>query len=152
MIKVILIALFAVFVGIQFIPVERTNPPVVREPQWDSPRTRELAVRACYDCHSNETVYPWYSMIAPISLLIAHDVKEGREELNFSEPPWGETHEAAEEVEEGEMPLAIYLPLHPEAKLSDAEKQELIDGLHATFGKSSGDHDSEDEDESHTHD
>jgi hypothetical protein len=59
------------FIILQLVPVARTNPAVVREPQWDSPQTRELAQRACYDCHSNETVWPWYAYIAPVSWQIA---------------------------------------------------------------------------------
>ena len=56
-------------VVIQFVPVERPNPPVLREPNWDSPETRALAQRACFDCHSNETTWPWYSQVAPVSWL-----------------------------------------------------------------------------------
>jgi len=123
---------------IQLIPYghERTNPAVVREPAWDSPRTRELFFRACRDCHSNETEWPWYSGFAPVSWLIRHDVDEGREHFNVSE--WGrprnEGDEAAEELEEGEMPPWFYLPAHPEARLTAAEKAELVDGLERTFG------------------
>jgi len=114
-----------------------TNPPVVAEPNWDSPRTRELFMRACGDCHSNETVWPWYSRVFPVSTLIANDVNEGRVRFNISE--WGvrenEAGESAEIVQEGEMPPAQFLLMHPEARLTPAEKQELIKGLIATFGK-----------------
>ncbi|MCL4431248.1 MAG: heme-binding domain-containing protein [Epsilonproteobacteria bacterium] len=127
-------------IAIQFIPYgnDHTNPPVVSEPTWDSPRTKELFNNACADCHSHQTKYPWYSNIAPISWLIAHDVEEGREHFNVS--TWGaqkknEGDEAAKEVREGEMPLWFYLPTHPEAKLSDTQKQELMSGLEKTFGK-----------------
>jgi hypothetical protein len=98
-------------------------------------------MRACGDCHSNESVWPWYSNIAPVSWLIQRDVDEGREHLNVS--AWGQAHEAHEEhegheisevVEEGNMPPAKYLILHPEAKLSATQKQQLIQGLTATFG------------------
>lgn len=122
---------------IQLVPYGRNhdNPPVLAEPQWDSPATRELAVRACYDCHSNETVWPWYSNIAPVSWLVQDHTDEGREKINFSE--WGtrkqETDELSEVVLEGEMPMKSYLPTHPEARLTDAEKQQLIDGFNATF-------------------
>ena len=113
-----------------------SNPPVVAEPDWDSPRTREIFMRSCGDCHSNETVWPWYTSIPPGSFLIARDVREGRENFNVSE--WGrpenEGDEAAEKVKEGEMPLPIYLVLHPEARLSDAEMSEFIQGLVNTFG------------------
>lgn len=75
------------FIAIQFVPVDKTNPPVVNEPRWDSPQTQALAERACYDCHSNQTKWPWYSNVAPVSWVLAHNVKEGRTKLNFSE--WG---------------------------------------------------------------
>jgi hypothetical protein len=66
---------------------DRQNPPVVQEPSWDSPQTLRLAKRACFDCHSNETVWPWYSYLFPMATLIQRDVDKGREALNFSE--WG---------------------------------------------------------------
>ncbi|MCC7370271.1 MAG: heme-binding domain-containing protein [Chloroflexi bacterium] len=129
--------LVVVFVGLQLVPFGRptTDPPVRREPNWDSPRTRELAVRACFDCHSNQVRYPWYSYVAPVSWLIAHDIEEARLKMNFSEwdLPQREAMEFREQIEKGQMPLPIYLPLHPEARLSDAEKQELLKGLDATF-------------------
>ena len=84
----------------------RDNPPVLAEVQWDSPRTRELAVKACYACHSNETKWPWYSNIAPGSWLIQKDVDEGRDELNFSE--WTgnrDSHGIVESVADGETEL-----------------------------------------------
>ncbi len=116
---------------------DHVNPPVVQEPNWDSPTTRELAVRACFDCHSNETAWPWYSNIAPVSWLVYRDVLEGREHLNFSD--WGaargesrEPGESAEAVERGKMPPAYYVWMHPDAKLTDAEKQQLIQGLQIT--------------------
>ena len=127
--------LVVVIVALQLIPYGRNhaNPPVQTEPQWDSPRTRELFVRACADCHSNETVWPWYSNLAPVSWLVQHDVDEGREKFNISDGR-GEADESAEKVSNGEMPLPIYTLMHPEAKLSASEKQELIQGLQATFG------------------
>ncbi|HEX5330741.1 heme-binding domain-containing protein [Sulfuricurvum sp.] len=138
--KAISAAVILSAVAIQFIPYgkDHTNPPVVSEPQWDSARTKELFNRACADCHSNETKYPWYSNIAPVSWLVAHDIEEGREKLNVSMlgvQPKNKVRDAAEEVEEGEMPIPPYLITHPEARLSDAEKKELIDGLEKTFGK-----------------
>lgn len=136
--RLLLVGFLALFIVIQMIPLAgaKTNPPVIAEPSWDNPETRALAQRACYDCHSNETKWPWYSNIAPISWLVIHDTIEGRSKLNFSE--WGigkqEADEAAEAVEKGEMPLPIYLPLHPEARLTAVEKAQLIQGLVATFG------------------
>lgn len=134
--KIGLIALGVIVGGfaiLQAVPYGRDheNPPVDQEPAWDSPATRDLAQRACFDCHSNETTWPWYSHIAPVSWLVQHDVEEGREHLNFSD--WAqkrqEIHEAAEEMEEGEMPMPIYLVLHSEAKLSPEEQKTLMDGL-----------------------
>ena len=124
------------FIGLQFIPYNRnhTNPPVVSEPNWDSQATKDIAVRACYDCHSNETVWPWYSNIAPVSWLIQRDVDSGRRHLNFSD--WANSREKQEIVEVisgGYMPPSQYLLMHPEAKLTDAEKQAFIDGIKATI-------------------
>jgi len=124
------------FIAIQLVPVSRANPPVVSEPNWDSPQTKALAERACFDCHSNETKWPAYSYVAPVSWLVAHDVNEGREKLNFSD--WANNSEEGEEmieaIQKGEMPMPIYLPLHPEASLTAAEQQQLIAGIQATFG------------------
>lgn len=142
-------------IAIQLVPVERTNPPVISEPNWDSPETRALAQRACFDCHSNETAWPWYSQVAPVSWLVADHVIEGRDKFNMSEWPSGEGDEAAETVAEGEMPLFGYVLMHPEAKLTPAETEQLIAGLKATFGgeaseeresaaeRGGGDHDDE---------
>ena len=123
-----------VLVGIQFIPVDRTNPAVVREPNWDSQATRDYAERACFDCHSNETKWPWYSYVAPMSWAVADHVHEGRSKFNVSEWPSGEGDEASKEVREGEMPLWEYTLLHPEAKLTPTEQREFIAGLEKTFG------------------
>jgi mono/diheme cytochrome c family protein len=145
-----LLGLVVVLVLIQFIPYGRdhASPPVVLEPVWDSPATRELFFRSCGDCHSNETSWPWYSNIAPVSWLVQKDVDEGREEFNVSE--WNrkenEGDEAAEEVREGEMPLFIYTLTHPEARLSDADREALTRGLVATFGDE-GEHDDHDDDD-----
>jgi len=123
------------FVLIQFIPIDRTNPAVTREVAWNAPETRALAQRACFDCHSNETVWPWYSYVAPISLRIASHVEEGREHLNFSawDQPNEDFEEIAKVIERGQMPTADYLLIHTEAQLSDTEKQALLEGLRATL-------------------
>ena len=130
-----LVGVVALLLLIQVVPYGRShaNPPVRQEPSWDSPQTRELAVRACYDCHSNETVWPWYSNVAPMSWLVQRDVDEGRRALNFSEwdRPQEEAGEAAESVAEGEMPPANYVLLHPQAALSQAERDALVRGLRA---------------------
>jgi len=137
--RTLLTALGGVVAGlvlIQLIPIRVTNPPVVQEPAWDSPRTAELARRACYNCHSNEVVLPWYGHVAPVAWLLYHDVDEGRDMLNLSEMnrPQEEAHEAGEVVLEGEMPPWYYAALHPEARLTDAERRELALGLDATLG------------------
>ena len=133
----------AVLVGIQLIPVWliQTNPPVQAEPAWASPRTRTLLKRACFDCHSNVTTWPLYSRVAPVSWLVTLDTIRGRRHLNFSE--WGRSPQSSERVpsandmieliNNGSMPPSNYLLLHPAAKLNDAERQDLINGLRATF-------------------
>jgi cytochrome c551/c552 len=126
------------FAAIQLVPYGRqhTNPPVTGEPAWDSPDTRALATRACFDCHSNETVWPAYANIAPVSWLVQHDVDEGRAALNFSEwtRPQKEAKEAAKEVREGEMPPASYTLMHAHARLSAADLDKLAAGLTKTTG------------------
>lgn len=126
-----LLATVAALGLLQLIPVDRTNPPVEQEIPA-APQLKSILKRACYDCHSNETLWPWYSRIAPVSWLVAWDVKEGREELNFS--TWNrydakqrekKVRESWEEVAEGGMPPWFYVPLHPEARLSDRDRQIL---------------------------
>ncbi|MCL5991489.1 MAG: heme-binding domain-containing protein [Bacteroidetes bacterium] len=134
-IRIVIYSLIFVFVLIQFIPVNRTNPPVKSEPKWDSDKTKQYAIRACYDCHSSKTKWPLYSHIAPLSWLIISHVEEGREELNFSEFKLGDGKEAAEVVEHDIMPLNSYVILHPDAKLTYKEKVEFVKGLVATFGR-----------------
>jgi mono/diheme cytochrome c family protein len=134
----IVLIVLGLFVLIQLVPYGRnhTNPAVAQEPAWDSAQTRELAKRACFDCHSNETTWPWYSNVAPVSWLLQHDVEDGRRRLNFSE--WNRRQrgadEAAKTVQNGSMPRWFYIPLHPQANLSAADKAALIKGLQATFG------------------
>ena len=134
--------LLALLLVIQVVPYghSHTNPAVASEPAWDSPQTRTLFFRACADCHSNQTVWPWYTNVAPVSWLTTRDVVEGRESFNVSE--WGREKnkgdEAAETVQKNEMPPWFYLPLHPTAKLTTAEQQQLINGLTATFGSEGG--------------
>ncbi len=138
----VFMVLGGLLVAIQLVPYgwNHTNPPVVAEPSWDAPRTHELFSRACADCHGNETKWPWYSRLAPVSWLVYNDVQEGRSKLNVSEwnRPQKEAHEAAKEVREGEMPLPIFLLAHPEARLSAAEKADLVRGLEATLGTRRG--------------
>ena len=124
----------------QLVPYGRdhSNPPVVREPAWNTAATRELAATACFDCHSNQTSWPWYSSVAPMSWLVQSDVDEGRSILNFSEwnRPQGEADEIAEAVREGEMPPLQYTLIHADARLSEAQKRALADGLVATLAQS----------------
>jgi len=127
-----------VFGLIQLIPYghDYTNPKELSTVNWDTPKTKELFNKACADCHSNNTKWPWYSKIAPISWIVAHDVQEGREHFNVSMIGYqkkNKTDEAAEEVQDGEMPMAIYILNHPEAKLTQEETKQLINGLKDTF-------------------
>jgi mono/diheme cytochrome c family protein len=148
------------FLLIQLVPFGRAhdNPPVAAEPNWDSPQTRELAERACFDCHSNQTEWPWYASVAPISWLVQRDVNEGREHLNFTD--WNQSHEehgheghepeeVGETVLESEMPPAQYLLMHPEARLTDQERAALAAGLAATveLSPTTGDGQAEEHDE-----
>ena len=124
----------AVLLGaIQFVPVAGlgTNPPVASEPAWDSPETRALAARACFDCHSHLTTWPAYARVAPASWLVAYDVREGRDHLNFSEwqDPQEDAEEAPEVVREEEMPPRPYLLMHPKATLTAEERERLARGL-----------------------
>ena len=119
--------LLGLLLVIQLIPVSRDNPPVTG-PITAPPEIAATLRKGCYNCHSNETTWPWYSRVAPASWLIAHDVNEGREHLNFS--TWTALSpserqkvllEMSEEVRKGSMPPGIYTPLHPEARLRLAE-------------------------------
>lgn len=125
------LAFCVAFIAIQLVPVNRTNPPVEADLRAPAEVVSVLR-RACYDCHSNETVWPWYSRLAPISWIIAHEVNEGRTELNFS--TWNQLNpekrakamkESWKEVAEGEMPTWYYVVLHPEARLSAADESVL---------------------------
>ena len=125
-------------IGIQIIPYGRghNNLPVKAEPKWDSPKTRELFFRACGDCHSNETSWPWYSYVAPISWFIQRDVDKGRAAFNASE--WGrkesQSDDAVKTVQNGSMPPLTYRIMRPSARLAASEKQAFIQGLVTTFG------------------
>jgi hypothetical protein len=132
------VGILACLLAIQLVPYGRdhVNPPTISEPRWDSPATRALAKRACFDCHSNETEWPAYARIAPASWLVQYDVSEARAALNFSEwqRPQKKSHDAAEELLEGEMPPAIYRLMHAHARLSDADRDRLARGLVTTLG------------------
>jgi hypothetical protein len=117
----------------QLVPYGRThaNPPIIKEPQWDSPRTRELAVRACFNCHSNETRWPWYASFAPASWMVQYDVEAARSIVNFSE--WNRPYDLAlysgQSIRTGNMPTMKYRMAHPEANLTEQEFLDLSRGL-----------------------
>jgi hypothetical protein len=145
----LLLVFFAATVGtlivIQAIPYGKnhTNPPINGEPAWSSPRTRELMVRACFGCHSNQVEYPSYASVAPISWMVQSHVDEGRSKVNYQEWNSGERGEdTIEVIQNGSMPPSFYTTFgrHPEAKLTKAEVAELIAGLQATPGFNEGDH------------
>ncbi|MFG0256658.1 MAG: heme-binding domain-containing protein [Phycisphaerales bacterium JB043] len=132
--RVILVVLGVVVLGLlamQFVPVDRSNPEVTME--VDAPEEVLAVLReSCFDCHSNETRWPWYSYVAPVSWFVAGHVDHGRQNLNFSE--WDEyksfqrrhwIREAYEQAQEGTMPLESYLRMHPEARLT-AEDLEIL--------------------------
>jgi hypothetical protein len=127
------LAVVAVLGAIQLVPVDTSNPPLVA-PLVASAEVQAVLDRACYDCHSNETRWPWYSRVAPASWLVSWDVRAGRDELNFSD--WGglpadeqkeKLEEAWEEIDHGHMPLWYYLWFHSEARLS-AQDREVLRG------------------------
>lgn len=127
------------FALIQLIPIDRTNPPLEGKHNFvevmNTPiEVRQLLKTSCYDCHSNETVYPSYAYVAPISWSVKHHINKGRRHLNFSE--WGTYNRELKEgmlknaigdLEENRMPLAGYVAQHPEARLTKAQKKLLID-------------------------
>ena len=125
--------------GLSLVPINRTNPAVTYQMQWDSPQTKAIWDRACKDCHSNETVWPVWSYIAPASFLIANHVSDGRRQLNVSQPPGGRggfagtINDSERQINSGGMPDPIYVPLHPDSVLTAAEKAQLIAGIKATF-------------------
>jgi hypothetical protein len=148
----------AALVALQLVPYGRdhSNPPDGQLAPWDSRGTEELAQRACYDCHSNQTRWPWYASIAPVSWRVQHNVDEGREKLNLTAFQPGDEKvrdaagEASEVVARGKMPPKDYLLMHPEAWLSTAERRALADGLRASFA-AYGEHGRADGESAHEH-
>lgn len=136
--KKFLIILFVVFILIQFFPIDKNNPeptPVMDFIEIkNTPETTANIIRnSCYDCHSNESKYPWYSNVQPLAWFLKSHIDDGRKHLNFSTfatyEPKRQAHklfEAVEMVENGEMPLDSYILAHPEADLTKTQKQELI--------------------------
>jgi hypothetical protein len=137
--------LVAAVIIVQFIPnelpaVETSNPGDIIQSGIVADDVAVLLKKSCYSCHSNETNYPWYSYVAPSSWLVAKDVREGRDELNFS--TWtsyammdklAKLDDLVEEVKEGEMPMEIYTLIHPSAKLDEAQRQLIISWAEATM-------------------
>lgn len=137
--KKVLIALLVVFVIIQFFRIDKTNPPVNEGMDFltikNTPQqTADKIKAACYDCHSNESKYPWYSNVQPVAWFLKNHIDEGRKHLNFStfatydaKKQAHKLEECVEMIEKGEMPMESYIIAHPEAKLSEQEKTMLID-------------------------
>jgi hypothetical protein len=137
--KKIVIGIVALILIIQFFRIDKSNPPIKEEMDFikitNTPVKIGTVLRtSCYDCHSNETNYPWYTNMAPFSWWTKHHINEGRAELNFSE--WGsynakkadhKLEECVEQIQEGEMPMSSYLMAHKEAELSEEQKQLLMD-------------------------
>jgi hypothetical protein len=126
--RIVLLSILTLLIVIQFVPIPKTNPPVTGEIVVPQP-VHDVMKRACYDCHSNETVWPWYSRVAPVSWLLYRDVTDGRKAMNFStwqQMPTDRQNRRRkgvwQEVSGGDMPPWFYLPLHPPAKLTDADK------------------------------
>jgi hypothetical protein len=142
--KRLLFVLSAIFAGIQFVRPPLVNPPVDEGLSLYASTpvpadVRGILDRSCVDCHSNRTVWPWYSHVAPASWLLADDVTEGRKELNFSVwctyKPKRKAHkleEICEQVKEKEMPLEKYTFVHPSAKLSDSDRARLCEWAELT--------------------
>ena len=136
--KKILVVLLVAFVLIQFFQIDKTNPALT--PQMDfltikktPEHTANLIRNGCYDCHSNEAKYPWYSNVQPIEWFLQDHIKEGRKHLNFSTfatyEPKRQAHklaEAGQEISDNEMPLDSYVIAHSEAKFTEAQKKELV--------------------------
>ncbi|MCF8266761.1 MAG: heme-binding domain-containing protein [Ignavibacteriales bacterium] len=140
--KKIIFVLFAIFLVIQFIPVNRQNP---QDPNTFNapPEVKVIFERSCFDCHTAQTEWPWYSFVAPISWLVARDVSEGRKELRLD--LWGSYSDAdkkniirhcIKEIEEGKMPMPIYTLIHTDADITP-DQLALIKKWHVSLGKSS---------------
>jgi Haem-binding domain len=137
--KWVLGALIVAFGLLQLTNPPRTNPPVVNDLMATSVPPPKVAAKlhaACYDCHSNEIKWPWYSRVAPMSWLIAHDVQNGRDNLNLSDWPAANPSRAAkwlrdmsEEVDDQDMPLKKYTAIHADARLTEADRKELTDWM-----------------------
>jgi len=138
----VVLAGVVVFAALQLVPYgwSHPNPPVVQDAPWPDQASADIARDSCYDCHSNETDWPLYSYVAPMSWLVRRDVEGGRDKLNFS--LWGddggEVDDAIEVVEDGSMPPRQYTLVHRGASLSDSEADRLIAALEAMDGDHDG--------------
>jgi len=138
--KWIFAVLVAGFALLQFTNPARTNPPVVSDMMASNPPPPQIAAMlhaSCYDCHSYETKWPWYSHIAPVSWLVASDVKDGRRDMNLSDWP-SDPMRAAKRLEDmsekigyDEMPPSKYTVIHADARLTESQRKELTDWLDA---------------------
>ena len=138
--KIAVFIIIAILLLAQAIRIDRSNPPV-RSDLPNSVTAKPILQRACYNCHSNGTVWPWYSGVAPVSWLVGSDVEEGRRNLNFSE--WGDYDSGtqihklrgiAEEVQDGEMPPWYYTMVHPSSRLSPSERDRILAWTRAGSG------------------
>lgn len=127
-----LLALAVAGIAIQFVPVDHSNPPV-RHDVAAPAHVAAILRTACYDCHSSETRWPWYSRVAPVSWFVARHVREGRRRLDFSDWPVLDfdaqddlLDRIAKKVGDGDMPLLSYRLIHPEARLTDAQRQAVV--------------------------
>lgn len=141
--KITAIVLVVGFLGMQAVRPARTNPPVdesqtIFARTQMTPQVAGIFDRSCRDCHSNKTVWPWYTQVAPVSWWLTNHVNEGRQNLNLSE--WARLNrdrqdrklrQICDEVQDGAMPLSSYTPIHPQAKLSDQDKKTLCDWTEA---------------------
>ena len=140
-----LAALVGLFLVIQLVPYGwwHENPAVIRDAPWPDAESRRIARESCYSCHSNETDWPFYAYVAPMSWLVRYDVQGGREELNFSD--WDESSDKADDavemVRDGDMPLDRYTWIHRDAALTQAERDHLVDALMQMAGEVGGDDD-----------
>ena len=139
--KWFVIVLVVILIGIQFVRPALTNPPVdesqtINAQMQMTPEVASILDRSCRDCHSNKTVWPWYTNVAPVSWWLSNHVNDGRRSLNMSE--WGKLdpdrqdrklRQICDEVSDGVMPLSSYTPMHPAAKLTDQDKKTLCDWI-----------------------
>jgi len=135
-----ILGLIALFVLIQFVPYGRdhANAAETNPFQWSSPTAEAVAKKSCYDCHSNQTKWWWAVKLAPFSWLAQHDIDGAQEVFNFSEWDGSLTTAGLQRAINDNMPPLQFTLLHPNAKLSDAEKQTLVRGFQASLADNEG--------------